>query len=159
MSAPRRGVHSIEPVTAADLTELLGLMRAYCEFYETAPGDDALLALARALLADPKAEGLQLIARAESSEAVGFATLLWSWDTTVAGRVGIMHDLYVAPRARGGGVAEDLIDACVERAARRGAVALDWETAPGNLRAQAVYDRVGAGRTPWIAYRLEIGGR
>lgn len=158
MSAPRRGGHSIEPVTAADLQELLGLMRAYCEFYETAPGDDALLGLARALLADPQAEGLQLIARGESSAAVGFATVLWSWDTTVAGRVGIMHDLYVAPPARGRGLAQELIDACVQRAARRGAVALDWETAPENLRAQAVYDGVGAVRTPWITYRLEIDG-
>ena len=38
-------------------------MRGYCDFYEVAPGDEALLAMSRALIADPAREGVQLIAR------------------------------------------------------------------------------------------------
>ena len=53
-------------------------MRAYCDFYEVAPTDDALLALSRALLADPEREGVQLIARTDAGEAIGFATIFWT---------------------------------------------------------------------------------
>ncbi len=143
-------------VTEQDLGELLGLMRAYCDFYETAPRDEALLALSRALLADPELEGLQLIGRGSDGRAVGFATLFWSWDTTEAARIGIMNDLYLIPEARGAGLAERLIEGCRERCMARGAVRLDWQTAPDNHRAQAVYDRVGGVREPWVLYALPI---
>ncbi len=148
------GSYSVAPVTAQDLDELLPLMRAYCEFYETAPADEALLDLSRVLLAQPDTEGVQLIARNERSVAVGFATLFWSWDTTEARRIAIMHDLFLAPPARGRGVAEQLIGACVELCRQGGALRLDWQTGPENLRAQAVYDRIGGVREPWLLYTL-----
>ncbi len=74
--------HSIASVVEADLADLLVLMRAYCDFYQTAPSDEALLDLSRALLHAPDLEGLQLIARDGASQPVGFATVFWSWDTT-----------------------------------------------------------------------------
>jgi GNAT superfamily N-acetyltransferase len=129
-------------------------MRAYCDFYETAPSDQALLDVSRALLADPDLEGVQLIARDGRSTAIGFATVLWSWDTTEAGRIAIMHDLFVAPAARGSGIAEQLIETCVARCKERRAVRLDWRTGPDNARAQAVYDRIGGVREPWLLYTL-----
>jgi GNAT superfamily N-acetyltransferase len=150
------GSHSIAVVAEADLGELLPLMRAYCDFYEVAPSDEALLGLSRALIAAPEHEGLQLLARDVSGEAVGFATLFWSWSTTSAGRIGTMHDLYVRPPSRGRGIAEALLAACAERCAERGAVSMQWQTAPENLRAQAVYDRVGGVREQWLSYSLVI---
>jgi GNAT superfamily N-acetyltransferase len=131
-------------------------MRAYCDFYGVAPSDAALLGLSRALLRDPEREGLQLIAREADGSAVGFATIFWSWSTTAAARIGIMHDLYVSPEARSLGVAERLIRACVERCAERGALRLEWQTAASNLRAQAVYDRVGGIRESWLSYAIAI---
>jgi GNAT superfamily N-acetyltransferase len=146
--------HSISPVAAADLDELLPLMRAYCDFYEVRPGDGELLALSRALIDDPEREGMQLLARGPDGAAVGFATLYWSWSTTDACRIGVMNDLFVAPAARGQGLAERLIEACRSECARRGARRLTWQTAPKNRRAQAVYDRVGATREQWVDYWL-----
>ncbi len=146
--------HSIALVTEVDLDELLPLVRAYCDFYETSPSDEVLLALSRALIADPEREGVQLIARDGDSRAVGFATVFWSWDTTAASRIGILNDLYVTPTARGAGLADRLIAACVERCSARGASRLEWQTAPENLRAQAVYDRVGGERESWVVYTL-----
>jgi GNAT superfamily N-acetyltransferase len=143
-------------ITAADLPDLLPLVRAYCEFYDVAPADDALLAVSRALIADPDREGVQLIARSESGEAVGFATVYWSWDTLVAARVGIMHDLFVIPPARGTGIADLLIEACVEECRRHGAAKLGWQTAPDNTRARRVYERVGATRDEWVDYWLSV---
>jgi GNAT superfamily N-acetyltransferase len=142
-------------VSEADLPELLPLMRAYCDFYGAAPIDEDLLAMSRALLADPEREGLQLIARSDEGVGVGFATIFWSWSTLSASRIGVMNDLFVAPEARGTGLAEDLIAACLERARERGASSLGWQTARDNLRARAVYERVGGRLEEWLDYSLE----
>ena len=146
--------YTVEVVRSADLGDLLPLMRAYCDFYETAPSDAELLALSRTVLAGPEHEGVLLIARDDAGAAVAFASVFWSWDTTEGARIGIMNDLYVAPPARGTGLAERLIAACAERARARGASRLEWETAPDNVRAQSVYDRIGAVREPWLVYTL-----
>jgi ribosomal protein S18 acetylase RimI-like enzyme len=147
----------IDLVGEGDLRELLPLMRAYCDFYEVEPSDDALLALSRALIADPEREGVQLVARDAAGEAVGFATVFWSWSTLSAARTGVMNDLYVAPAARGQGAADALIAACLERCREHGAASLGWQTAKDNRRAQALYERVGAKRSEWVDYSLEAG--
>jgi GNAT superfamily N-acetyltransferase len=146
---------TIERVTEAHVTELLPLMRGYCDFYEVDPSDEALLALSRALIADPEREGVQLLARNEG-QAVGFATIFWSWATTSAERIGVMNDLFVAPEARGTGVAQELIEACRAECAARGAGKLSWQTAPDNAAAMKLYDRVGATREQWVDYWLPV---
>jgi GNAT superfamily N-acetyltransferase len=139
-----------------DLPDLLPLMRGYSDFYEVNPSDDALLALSRALIAEPEREGLQLIARdAESGEALGFATVYWLWSTSRAARIGVMNDLFTAEAARRRGVGEALIQACLDAVRERGAVALEWQTARDNHTAQALYDRVGGIREEWYDYHLE----
>jgi ribosomal protein S18 acetylase RimI-like enzyme len=147
----------IQRVGEDDLPDLLPLMRGYCDFYGTAPSDDALLALSRALIADPEREGIQLIARdtAGDGEAFGFATVYWMWSTTRAVRVAVMNDLFVAAGARRRGAGEALIAACLEVARERGAALLQWQTAPDNRIAQALYDRVGGVRESWYDYYLE----
>jgi GNAT superfamily N-acetyltransferase len=149
--------HTFHTVSEQDLGDLLPLMRAYCDFYEVAPVDEDLLAMARALIADPEREGVQILARDEAGRAVGFATIFWSWSTLRASRIGVMNDLFVDPAARGRGVAEALIAECVGRCRSRGASSLGWQTAKDNRRAQAVYERAGAARSEWVDYSLEVG--
>jgi len=148
-------VIEISRVGEDDLAQLLPLLRGYCDFYEASPSDDELLALARALIADPARDGVQLLAR-DGEEAIGFATVYWSWATTIASRIGVMNDLFVAPSARGTGAAEQLIRACVDECRRHGAAELTWQTAPDNERAQRVYDRIGATRSQWVDYSLSV---
>jgi GNAT superfamily N-acetyltransferase len=148
-------VTEITRVGEGDLDELLPLMRGYCDFYEVSPSDDALLELARALIADPEREGVQLMAK-DGGEAVGFATIYWTWATTIAARIGVMNDLFVAASARGTGAADALIRACVEECRAHGAEELAWQTARDNARAQRVYDRVGATRSEWVDYSLNV---
>ena len=144
----------IAKVTQLDLSELLPLMRAYCEFYETSPRDDRLVGLARALLDDP-GEGVQYIARSSDRLAVGFATVYWFWSTTDAMRIGVMNDLYVSPDCRGGGVGRALIEACRGACRRRGVGKLTWETAPDNTTAQHLYESIGATSSTWKAYEID----
>lgn len=150
-SAPMR----IDVVGEGDLPALLPLLRAYCDFYETRPEDGPLLELCRALIADPLHEGLQLLARDEVGRPLGFTTLYWTWSTLGAGREGVLNDLFVAPEARGRGVAEALIESSRVQCRRHGAEKMVWQTAPDNRRAQALYERVGAHREQWIDFWLE----
>jgi GNAT superfamily N-acetyltransferase len=147
----------IATVAEADLPELLPLMRGYCDFYDVDPSDEDLLAMARALIADPEREGTQLIARDDGGQAIGFATIFWTWSTLSGSRIGVMNDLFVAEAARGTGVAEELIAACAERCRARGATSLEWTTANDNHRAQRLYDRVGGRREErWVEYSLDV---
>ncbi|HEX4720636.1 MAG TPA: GNAT family N-acetyltransferase [Thermoleophilaceae bacterium] len=147
---------AIARVGEGDLGDLLPLMRGYSDFYEVEPSDEALLALARALIANPQFEGVQLIARdGQDGTALGFATVYWLWSSSRAARVGVMNDLFTAREARRRGVGEALIRACLEEVRARGAATLQWQTAPDNRTAQALYDAVGGIREQWVDYYLE----
>jgi GNAT superfamily N-acetyltransferase len=146
----------ISLVREEDLEDLLPLLRAYCDFYAVAPSSDALLSMSRALIADPDREGVQLIARDADGRAVGFATVFWTWQTLDAARAAVMNDLFVAPDARGTRLADALIAECARFAREHGAPSLVWQTAKDNLRAQAVYDRVGGRKSEWLDYELPL---
>ena len=146
--------YSILRVGEEDRDDVLALMRAYCDFYEVSPSDADLVTIIQALIADPEHEGVQLLARSEAGDAVGFATIYWTWSTTDACQIGVMNDLFVSPQARGHGLADRLIEACCAECVQRGARRLSWQTAPDNFRAQAVYDRVGGTREQWVDYWL-----
>jgi GNAT superfamily N-acetyltransferase len=145
----------IELVRESDLGELLPMMRAYCDFYEVAPAADDLEALARALIADPKNEGIQLIARDEEARPLGFATVYWTWQTLNAARAAVMNDLFVATDARGKGVGRALIEECRRHAREHGAAELAWETALDNETAQRLYDSLPTDKSTWFNYSLE----
>jgi GNAT superfamily N-acetyltransferase len=134
--------------------ELLPLMRAYCEFYEASPSDEGLLEMARVLIADPE-QGHLFIAR-NNGVAVGFATVDWKWSSLKGARIGYLEDIFVAPEARGRGIADALIEVCADRCRQRGMPAMEWLTAPDNQRAQAVYDRTGAVSEAMLEYDLEL---
>jgi GNAT superfamily N-acetyltransferase len=134
--------------------DLLPLMRGYCEFYGEDPSDEGLRTMASTLIADP-GQGALFIAR-DGDSAVGFAAMDWKWSSLRGARMGFLEDLFVAPDARGGGIADALIEACAEACRERGMPALEWMTATDNHRAQAVYDRVGAKGGVWKVYELEL---
>ncbi len=146
----------IEQVGEGDLADLLPMMRAYCDFYEVAPRDADLEGLARALIADPELEGVQLLARGDGGEPLGFATVFWSWQTLSAARVAVMNDLFVVPEARKQGVGRALIEECRRRAGERGAAEVVWETAHDNETAQRLYRAVDARESRWLSYSLEV---
>jgi GNAT superfamily N-acetyltransferase len=139
-----------------DLSDLLPLMRGYSDFYEVDPSDEALLALSRALIADPEHEGVQFIARdSDSGAALGFATVYWLWSTGRAARIGLMNDLFTAQDARRRGVGEALIQACLGATREHGGAILQWQTARDNHTAQSLYERVGGIREEWYDFYLE----
>ncbi len=92
-----------------------------------------------------------LVARDDAGALVGSVAIKRLPDGS-----GELKRLYVRPSARGTGVADRLIEACLEECRRHRAAKLGWQTAPDNARAQAVYERVGATRDEWADYWLAV---
>jgi GNAT superfamily N-acetyltransferase len=146
---------TIGTVGPGDLPELMPMLRAYCDFYRVEPPDERLLGLVNALIDNP-AEGVQLIARDIDGTALGFATIYWTWQTLHAGRVGVLNDLFVLPASRGTGTGRALIEHGRQLCRQHGAEKLVWETAPDNAVAQRLYDGIGARKSTWLTYELDV---
>ena len=144
----------IRPARTEEIEEMLPLIRAYCEFYETEPNDDGLREMFRTLITDAS-QGAVFVA-VQDERLVGFATLDWKWSSLKAARIGYLEDLFVDPDARGKGIADALIEVCAERCRELGIPAMDWLTAPDNLRAQQVYNRTGAESDTYVEYDLTL---
>src|SRR5438477_12046807 len=88
-SAPRELAEGVEirPARLDEVEELLPLMRAYCDFYDFDPPDEALRRMLGTLIADP-AEGAVFVARDPEGSAVGVATMDWRWSASRGARVG-----------------------------------------------------------------------
>ena len=153
---PRELAEGIEirPARTDEIDEMLPLIRAYCEFYETEPDDDGLRKMFETLINEP-GQGAIFIAR-DGGSAVGFATLDWKWSSLKAARLGYLEDLFVDPEARGRGIADALIEVCARRCRELGMPARHWLTAPDNPRAQTAYNRAGADAGTYLEYDLEL---
>lgn len=80
-----------------------------------------------------------------SARKVGYALLCSFWSNELGGEVCIVDELYVAPAARGRGAATALITGLTRRELPwfQDAVAVELEVTPGNMRARALYERLG----------------
>ena len=66
-----------------------------------------------------------------------------------------LEDLFVAPSARGSGVAKELIEATAAAARERGVQKLYWHTQQFNGAARSLYDTVGQ-LTSMVVYERDI---
>ncbi|MDX6707736.1 MAG: hypothetical protein QOI48_3582 [Solirubrobacteraceae bacterium] len=149
----------VRPVAAGELPALLALIAAYQRFYEVAEPDDERNAAFFARFVAPSEAGMLLGAFGDERSPVpqGFACLYWTFSSVSATAVVLLNDLYVRPECRGRGVGEALIAAATAVARDRGAAYVRWYTAPDNSQAQRLYERVGAQRSAWFEYELEVG--
>jgi GNAT superfamily N-acetyltransferase len=153
---PRKLAEGIEvrPAREDEIDDLMPLMRAYCEFYESDPPDEGVIEMLRTLITDPS-QGAVFIAR-QQGKAVGVANLDWKWSSLKGARVGYLEDLFVDPESRGSGIADALIEICADRCRELGMPALLWATMPDNHRAQKVYNRSGAEAETLLEYDLKL---
>lgn len=118
------------------------LFDAYRQFYEQ-PADPAL---ARAFIGARLERGDSIVFLAErDGRPVGFVQLYPLFSSTAARprRLWLLNDLYVAPEARGGGVARALMLRARQLAEETDAVGLELATAHTNLPAQRLYESLG----------------
>jgi ribosomal protein S18 acetylase RimI-like enzyme len=131
------------PVRAAgnaDLNALASLFDAYRRFYQQ-PAD---VALARRFVAERLAKRDSVIFVAEDAGALlGFTQLYPSLCSVAAAPIMVLYDLFVAPEARGRGIAQALMQAAEAHARAAGCARLDLSTAHDNCAAQALYEARG----------------
>ena len=142
----------IDGTTDARTTSaVVELFVAYRHFYGRLDTDDAARTFLRRRV---QTQDSFVWAALAGDDVAGFVQVYPAHTSLDLGTVWWLNDLFVAPEARGSGTADALILACRDLAREYGCVALEWQTALDNHRAQKVYDRVGGERSQWLTYEL-----
>lgn len=141
----------IEAVSKNNIQEVLPLIRAYQEFYNVADICDEknLNFFSQFGVSNP--DGCQFVYR-ESGKVVGFATVYFTFASTIPAKVAVLNDLYTLSDCRGKGVGRQLIEHCHDYAIDHGAARLQWVTATDNEQAQKLYDSMDTGKRTWCFY-------
>jgi hypothetical protein len=126
-----QGVNVIEKVSKGNLEEVLPLFRAYQDFYKVQNACDKKNREFLSRLCESSELGSQFIFR-KNGKVVGFATVYFTFTSTIASKVAILNDLYTLPE--------------------NDAARLQWVTAPENEPAQKLYDSMGLSKSSWYFY-------
>ena len=141
----------IETVSKNNLADVLPLIRAYQEFYNAPDISDVRNLEFFAQFGESSPAGCQFIYK-EAGLIVGFATVYFSFTSTIAAKVAILNDLYTLPSHRGKGIARQLIEHSRSFAEKNGAARLQWVTAPNNKQAQLLYNTLNVSKSTWDFY-------
>lgn len=141
-------------VTIDDASEWRRLWDAYCAFYETEMPEHVTAATWRRIL-DPENAAFGAIVAERESRLVGFANYVVHPYTWLDRDECLLHDLFVDPEVRGGGIGERLIVALQERGRDEGWARVYWLTKKTNERARHLYDRF-APADGFIRYNVPV---
>ena len=118
----------------------LPLWQAYLDFYDKVLADEITdLTFMRAL--DPH-EPVFLFLAKKGDLYLGFVSLILHRSTWAKTQYVYLEDLFVAPEARGQGVAKALIEQVIEVARHNDCGRVYWVTHEDNKRARSLYDRL-----------------
>lgn len=131
------------------------LWNAYVTFYN-AEVPERITAHTWARILDPASPMDCLVAvEAETERVLGFAVTVLHDGTWTDRPVCYLEDLFVAPEARGRGIARRLIETLACRGRSRGWQRVYWKTNTENTTARALYDQV-ATLTNSVRYDLDL---
>lgn len=144
----------IEAVSENNLNDVLPLIREYQEFYKIAEISDARNRDFFFQFGESNPAGCQFLFR-ESQKVVGFATVYFTYASSITSKVAVLNDLYTKPEMRGRGIGKQLIEHCRHFTADNGAARLQWVTAPENEAAQKLYDSLNTNKSSWHFYTYQ----
>ncbi len=145
----------IEPINENNLDEVLPLIRKYQEFYEVNNIDDDKNKEFFSQFGISSDKGC-LFGYRTKGKLVAFATVYFSYASSIISKVAVMNDLYTSEEYRKQGIATELIKHCEKYAKTNGAVRLQWVTAASNEAAQSIYKALGAKQSSWEFYTYAI---
>ena len=138
----------IEDINIKNIDEVLPLIRKYQEFYKIENINDNKnkdFFLQFGLDTDLGC----LFTFRKDSRLVAFATVYFTYASSIINKVAVMNDLYTEKEYRGQGIAKQLIVYCEQYAKSKNAVRLQWVTAKENETAKKVYQSLGAKQSSW----------
>lgn len=133
----------IEYVTKNNLHEVLPLIADYQDFYQMSD----ICPQRNATFCSQFSEHSQLgsqFAYPKSQQLIGFASVYFSYATTMATKLAILNDLYIIPQQGHQGCGLQLIGHCQQFSLDKKAIRLQWLTAQDNHVAQSLYDTLPA---------------
>jgi len=148
---------SIVPLDRDNEPALLGLWRAYQEFYRTSEIDEARnQAHVRRIRESPALGRIHLAV--DGARAIGFSTLYFTFTSTRVSEVAVLNDLFVTPECRGAGVGRALIEHAFAFTRGEGIRYVRWLTEASNTTAQQLYRHYGE-PTSWKLYSVDVAAR
>ncbi len=131
---------AIRPLAGADRGAWEALWSGYLAFFGEDPANVTETTWAR--LMDP-AEPVHALGLFRDGELLGVAQYVLHRHTWTIGDMCFLVDLFTHDGVRGRGIGTALVEAVFERARAAGAICVYGMTAPDNVAARAVYDRLG----------------
>lgn len=149
----------IRDAVPSDHAGWLTLWQGFLDFYQQ-PLPAATTAATWARLMDPASPLTMRLAATDTGTAtdtslLGFAIHRAHPSTWVPGDDGYLEDLFVAPTARGQGVARALLGDLIAIARAKGWHRLTWHTDASNTAACALYDQLATAEQG-LRYRLTL---
>lgn len=148
----------VREANPSDFNQWLPLWEGYNEFYERR-GPTAVPMVQTQLTWSRFFDAYEpmhcLVAEADDGRLVGFVHFIYHRNTTMAGPVCYLQDLFADKAVRGTGVGRALIEAVYARAKTAGSTRVYWQTHETNKVAQQLYDRI-ADKSGFIVYRKNI---
>lgn len=141
----------IEPIDKKNLDDVLPLIRKYQKFYAVKNIDDNNNKNFFSQFG-PSSEKGCLFGYRKDDKLVAFATVYFSYASSIISKVAIMNDLYTSEDYRRQGIATELIKHCEKYAKKNGAARLQWVTEATNKTAQSIYRSLGAKQSSWEFY-------
>lgn len=144
----------VDRADIGDLDAVHALFMSYLAFYERSVDSDAARTFLRERIQNE--QSVVFVAWVDG-KAVGFTQLYPVFASLSLKRSWILNDLFVAPSARGHGVAMALMEAAKQLALDTGACEIFLQTARSNKNAQALYEKLGYVRDDaFLVYTLDI---
>ena len=145
----------IETVSKDNLSEVLPLIRQYHEFYKVEDISDSRNEEFFMRFGESNPAGCQFLYRQDNTVA-GFATVYFTYTSTITAKVAVMNDLFTLPEMRGCGIGRKLVEHCHLYAKKKDAVRLQWITAPDNKKAQSLYNSIDIDKHTWLLYTYKV---
>jgi ribosomal protein S18 acetylase RimI-like enzyme len=135
------------------LVELLGIL--FTEEHELSPDPDKQRRALEIILAGPSRARIY-VAR-QRGKAIAMAALHFTTSTAEGGKVAGLEDCIVHPEHRRRGIGKALLAYVLEQARAEGALRVVLLTDGDNMRAQALYRKLGFAPSSMLAMRLKLG--
>jgi GNAT superfamily N-acetyltransferase len=144
---------TIREITPEDEAAWRELWAGYLTFYETSLPHAVTDATWQRIIGDDPT--FQAIVAERNGEVIGFANTVlhdFTWSDRPAG---LLHDLFVRPEVRGGGIGRALIDHVIAQGRREGWSRVYWLTKEDNVTARRLYDSY-APADGFVRYRVAL---
>ena len=138
----------LEDVDVQNLEEVLPLIQKYQEFYKVKNIDTDKNREFFSQFHKESEKGMIFAYRVDN-KLVAFATVYFTFASSIISKVAVMNDLFTLEPYRKRGIAKKLIEHCKSYAELKGASRLQWVTALDNQTAQSVYKSLGAKKSQW----------